>query len=131
MSAEKELVYKKDWGKSVAKQQLKEDILSKRIEGWTPKQVYHDPKRYDLYKHYKYENFRNNLGTLRKSTSKGLNNSARDASAYEAYQATRPADTEGKWHRSPAQKLLRLLVKNKRIEGMKPQQIRNSSDLFD
>lgn len=61
---EEPTVFQTDWITSKAKEILKEDIISGQINGWTPKEVYHDPSRYSHYRHYKYENFRTNLNNL-------------------------------------------------------------------
>lgn len=122
MSATDTIEYRKDWGTSKAKAQLKQDILEKRIDGWAPKDVYQDPKRFDLYKHYKYENFRNNLRELRNAAGRGLHRVQRDYHAYTMHVATyMPPDNC--WHRSAAQKLLRQLVQCDEIDGMEPSKI--------
>lgn len=123
--------YKTDWATSAARKQLKDDVLSGRIKDWLPKDVYFDPERHSLYKHYKRDNFTTNLNTLRKSIAKARTEAKRDMVAYEAYKQMHPIDeTELRWHRSEAQKLLRYMIRADQIDNMRPSDVRLESPLF-
>ena len=125
--------YRKDWGTSEAKAQLKEDILCGRIDDWKPMRVYNDPERHDrFYRYYKYENFSANLRELRKAVGKGLGHAERDQNAFDNYKVDNPPPLGGRprWHRSEAQKLCRQLVQTNEIAGMKPSEVRELSPLF-
>ena len=62
--------YRKDWAQSDAKEVLRQDLLSGRIDGWTWKKVYYEsPNHEDYYRFYNPKNFSANLTRLRKKPS--------------------------------------------------------------
>ena len=83
-----EEAYRTDWAASEAKQILESDIMEQRINGMTPMQVYHDPERHDVYKYYKYTNFRTNLRNLRKKVHTQTQKAQRHRASHDKHMAS-------------------------------------------
>lgn len=129
--AQEEMEYKTDWSTSTAKNQLKQDILDGRIDGWSLRDIYFDPEWHHLYQLYKRENFTNNPRTLRESLEKALAEAARDKIAFKNYLSSHPINRDKtRWHQSDAQKLLRHMIRIGVTDGEKPSDVRNSDTLF-
>jgi hypothetical protein len=126
--------YKKDWAKSEAKKMLLEDIVSGRIDGWQPKQVYEDPARHDLYKYYKRENFSTNLRNLREYVKNHRARAATDSIAMAETRRElanhRNPNAAPRWDGTRAQAILQRLIANGETANKKPAEIRASKPEF-
>ena len=115
------------WAKSDAKFYLREDVISGIIsKNMKAKDVYNMRPQY---KEYKYENFRNNLLSLRKAVKRDLGRAELDKEYYQHDKHLFRGDSNlnsKAWHRSDAYNILKEDIKGGRVEGMKPKEIYNS-----
>lgn len=115
------------WKDSNAKKLLHDDIVSGAVtDDIGPSFVYGMRTEYQS---FKYENFRNNLRSLRESIR---NNQARandDESAFQHDVRLRSAthDATARWDRSAAKTMLRQEIREGRVDGLTPTEIWNGN----
>ena len=113
------------WAKSDAKFYLREDVISGIIsKNMKAKDVYNMRPEY---KEYKYENFRNNLLSLRKVVKRDLGRAELDKEYYQHDKHLFRGDANcEEWHTSEAYKVLKEDMKDGKVDGRKPKDIYNS-----
>jgi len=121
-----------EWQHSKEKKILYKDIVEGIVvtPQMKPKQVW--MTRNGIYHRFKYENWRNNLRSLRKKIEKELGWAASDAADLAADRLLCPVPTvtphgHPRWKGSEAEKLLKVDIDNGRVKLMEPKDLRETS----
>ena len=113
------------WRNSNAKKLLKDDIANGHVSSSMPaKDVYQ--MRSNVYKRYKFNNFKANLESLRKQVTRDKNRADEDLTAFLHDMEIRPATVEAgypRWQDSEADQLLKTDIEAGIGTSLKPEQL--------